>query len=127
MRIGYGHHSPGLGHQFTSLCYVLHYCSIYNTYPIIDDSSVNAYGKWTDFFEPFWDEEEKQSLIHKSRRIPVIDGDLVAWSLSRSGLFGKGWSDLSEVVQEVFRSIFVIKQSIDKTITERSQRMRLPD
>lgn len=127
MRIRYGHHWPGLGHQLTSLCYILHYCSMHDIYPLIEDSSTNAYGKWTDYFEPFWNEDEKQGLLRKSGSIPITDGDIVDWSWSRSGLFGAGWSDLSDSIQEIFRGIFVIKQSVNKAIVERINLMKLPD
>lgn len=126
VNIQYGAHRPGLGHQITSLCYELYYCQTHNIYPVIKDDPHNAYGRWTDYFEPFWDEDEKRKILEKSKYIPVIERDLVKWNASRALLFGENWTDLSEDIKNVFLNIFVVKEPIRKLISARTESLHLP-
>lgn len=125
--IQYGAHRPGLGHQITSLCYELHYCRTHNIYPVIKDDPTNAYGRWTDYFEPFWDDDQRQEILAKFGHIPVIERDLVKWNASRALLFGQNWADLSEDIKEIFLNIFVIKEPVRKLISAKIQNLDLPD
>ena len=127
MNIQYGAHRPGLGHQLTSLCYLLLYCQIHNIYPVINDNPKNAYGKWTDYFKPFWDETLKEKLLLQFNDIPVIEKDLISWASSRSGLFGESWKELTEDIKDIFLDIFIINKPSNTMIAEKIQELNLPN
>ena len=126
MNIKYGAHRPGLGHQLTSLCYLLLYCQTHNIYPLINDNPKNAYGKWTDYFEPFWDEILKQELLLQFSDLPVIEKDLVSWKASRSELWGESWIELTEDIKDIFSKIFILNKSSNAMIAEKIQELNLP-
>jgi|GEM_PF-5896159 len=54
--------SAGFGHTFDIMIHFLCECLHEEYFPIINDSTW-WYGRWCDFFEPFWDEAEKQRLL----------------------------------------------------------------
>ena len=124
MRIPYGGYWPGLGHQITTLCYVLLHCQESRVYPVLQDDSANAYGAWTDYFEPFWDESERQRILAKDG-LEIIDSDL-HWARNRKGLFGDRWSSLGPQIEEIFRRIFVVREPVLSEIGDRIARLDLP-
>jgi len=125
MRVRYGRDFPGLGHQLTTLCYVLKYCQDNGFFPVMDDDPANAYGQWTDYFEPFWNEEQRARVAQAGLSLPVIDNDL-NWVASRSGLFGERWADYATEIREIFLAIYVLKSSVVSDVARSVDALRLP-
>lgn len=64
--------SPGFGHSLDVIVGFIRHCVTNNLYPIINDDDW-WYGKWTDFFNPFCEEEEKKERIANCASKEVVD------------------------------------------------------
>lgn len=127
MRIPFGHHVPGFGHQVTSLCFVLHYCRTQGLYPVLMDDASNTYGRWTDTFEPFWEPEDRTRVLGDPA-MSVTDVDLNDWHACRRGLFGDDFRQhpaIAQGVKEVFHAVFRIRPDLLERINEAVDGQRL--
>ena len=127
MRIEYGSHWPGLGHQITTLCWLLHYCQTNNVYPVVVDDSNNAYGRWADYFEPFWDETQRNGLGSRVGELPSVVNNMRNFAGCREGLFGETWESEVGRVREIFAEIFVLNGATMATIERRIEELTLPN
>lgn len=125
MRVRYGGPFPGLGHQITTLCYVLKYCQANGLYPVLRDNPDNAYGSWTDHFEAFWDKAQRRRIMERASTLEVVDSEL-KWVASRAGLFGNDWTRMAHEIKAIFLDIFVLRDPVRQEIRQRIDRLRLP-
>ncbi len=95
-------------------------------YPLIIDNQSNAYGEWCDFFEPFWDADDRKNKLEQFYGLPIVDNDLKDWTGDRYGVFGENWVNLTEDIKSIFREIFRIKNSIQLSINTRIDDLKLP-
>jgi hypothetical protein len=107
------------------LCYALKYCLDNDLYPVLQDDPGNAYGRWTDYFEPFWDEAQERSIMARSGALEVVENDL-EWAANRAGLFGDDWTSLAGEIKAIFLRIFVLRESVSTDIQRKIDRLRLP-
>lgn len=124
MRIHYGSYMPGLGHQIITMCYGLKYCLMNNIYPVIEDSHNNAFGKWTDYFESFWDESQTKDLSIQDN-LEIMENKL-NWSENRIGFFGENWKDIVDDIKALFLEIFLFKDIVRKQIQKKIDHLNLP-
>lgn len=95
--------SGGFGQTFDFMVHFLCECLHENYFPIIDDSTW-WYGRWCDFFEPFWDEDQKNKLIQDTS-IPRERKDINVPTLEeRFELRNRGY--VREMYDQIARTIF---------------------
>ena len=97
--------SPGFGHCFEVITGIIRHCLLHKKYPVINDDDW-WYGKWTDFFNPFWDEQEKKEKLEKCTRKEIVDLDDIKIE------FGYIYFQDDHLYREILEKIYDIKESI---------------
>lgn len=125
MRIRYGAHLPGFGHQVTTLCYALKYCLDHDLLPVLDERPGDAYGPWTDYFEPFVDPSLVAPLLARDDPPEIVENRL-DWTANREGLFGPGWPEHAAEIKAIFLAVYDIRPDVRRAIDERIAGLGLP-
>lgn len=109
---------PGFGHTMTAIATCIVYCLQNDLYLVINDDNWCYGGRWIDYFEPFWDEAEKQRVLSLGLEKIVVDTNLN----DEYGYGLKFWHmpDIRQKYQAIVFDILVPNQKMKKVIDEKS-------
>lgn len=119
--------TEGFGATLYCILTRINYCINEKMYFAMNNSL--SIGKWTDYFEPFWDEAEKEAMYRRAKNIKKIDPRLPIYRTHRLGrkssnrvnLYNQG--KLSEYLEKVYK----INKKTQEEINKLRESLNLPE
>lgn len=120
--------TPGLGHTLYSISACMCYAHYKALYPFVNDQQW-SYGRWEDYFEPFWDVTKHNDILESLsiiRTVDVNNGGHDNFGLNFL-LFAAAQKLHPEFIRKIYRPKKIKENSLQDMMFDLSLQIRLGD